>query len=339
MGVVQRKRGDKLQSGFALAIVLWTLAIASLVGLTLAVSVRSEIRVAQSTRSSLEAELLAESGLAFADYISTGRGLGTPSEDLTDIPVTAITSGFHYRVGLPEGTIDIYFEGEGGKINLGTAPRELIDAFFGLWTGDPIRGTEIGAAIEDWRDSGDQQGLGGAEAFTYSGYAPRDGLIMATDPLLIRGLARSDFVGQVIEQQGRITVRPGLNSFITTGQSGPGIDANLAPRLVLLSIPGMSELNADAILAARQNTALRNLEELTRSVGGLGLSAREHLRFGPRGVLVVLSIGETSDAVRYSVRRVTDTALTFDSRAGRAFNRRVSVRLERNVVPEFVTSD
>ena len=329
--------GARSEAGFALAIVLWTVAITSIVGLTLAASIQSEVRVAIAQRESLRAELLAESGLEFADYLAN-RGLGAPNEDLAGLPVRAITSGFHYRGDLAGGEIDLYLEGEDGKIGLSFAPKEIVEPFFAVWRGEPARGAQIAAAIEDWRDTDDEQSLFGAEALSYSGlgYTPRNAAFGPADPLLLRGLSAEDFMDQVIEETGRIVIRPGLDAFVTTDPVPSGINPNLAAKRVLMAIPGMSESVADAIVAARERTFFTSVDQLSQAVGGLALSVREHLRLGPSGAGAVLALGRTEGGVRRSIRRVRHPARTLDPFSGRLVPRRVINRIERNVLPEFV---
>lgn len=337
---MKRSHGSSApENGFALIIVLWVVALVSIVALSLAVAVRAEIDASIAGRDSLRAELLAESGLAIADFleISTPGVEARELAQLTGVPATVARGGRHYRFSLPEGTIDLFLEGEDGKINLSTAPGELIANFFALWTDNATRGAEIAAAITDWRDTDSQLSLFGAENLAYQnqGYLPRNAGLGTADTLLIRGLGREDQRGRVVPDSGRFMVREGLNAFITTGQGGPLIDPNIAPKLVLMSVPGISGPAADRIVAARERTLGLDADQTDLLMGGAGTTAREYMNFGPPNAPAILAVGQAGTA-RRSIRRAYRYELDIDLILGILVNRLVSNHIERDVFPEFV---
>src|SRR5262245_12326403 len=122
-------------SGFALLLALSTLAMLSAVALTLAATAGTEVRVAQDSWNTLQAECLAKSGYEVATYLESRR-LGATDEDLTSLPVAPVVTGMTYRVSFDAGTTDIILEGENGKFDLTSAKEEEVAAFFALWTGD-----------------------------------------------------------------------------------------------------------------------------------------------------------------------------------------------------------
>src|SRR5438067_4108023 len=104
-------------SGFALLLVLWTLVMLSMIALTLAASVNTEVRGNQDAWNQLQADQLATSGHELATYLET-RFTGTASEDFTGLPVEAVTPGLLYRVSMKAGTVDLLLEGENGRFNV-----------------------------------------------------------------------------------------------------------------------------------------------------------------------------------------------------------------------------
>ena len=317
---MKQSRGPSAQEpGFALIVVLWVVALVSIVALSLAVAIRAEIDTSIAGRDSLRAELLAESGLAIADFLE----IRTPDveardlAELTGVPVTVAPGGRHYRFTLPEGTIDLFLEGEDGKINLSTASDELIANFFTLWTDDTTRGAEIAAAISDWRDTDSQLSLFGAETLAYqnSGYLPRNDELGMADTLLIRGLGREDQQRRVVPDSGRFRVREGLHAFVTTGPSGPLVDPNIAPKLVLMSVPGIDEQDADRIVEVRRTGLGVDPDRIDLLLSGSGTEARDYMNFGPPQAPAILAVGQTGTA-RRSIRRVYSYELEEDIDSG-----------------------
>src|ERR1700681_1263079 len=100
-------RSERFSSGFALLLVLWTLAVLSAIALTLAASVGTEVRASQESWDDLQAERLAKSGHEIAAYLDT-RGIGTPREDFSELPVTSVIPGLSYHVRLDIGSIDLF---------------------------------------------------------------------------------------------------------------------------------------------------------------------------------------------------------------------------------------
>src|SRR5262245_54556654 len=106
--------------GFALPLVLWTLAMLSVIALSLAASVGTEVRASQNSWNELQAERLAKSGHEISAYLE-GRGLGTNGEDLAGLPVEPLIPLLSYRVKLDVGTVDVVLEGENSKFDLSAA--------------------------------------------------------------------------------------------------------------------------------------------------------------------------------------------------------------------------
>ncbi len=337
---MNRRASDirRADSGMVLIVVLWVVAMASLIGLTLASSVGSEARVAIAERQSLSAELLAESGVEFARYLVVDDGWRVADATLGTAAVTPVLPDFHYRIEIPEGQVDLYLEGDDGKINLSTAPLPLLERFFERWTGDADTGGRVAAAVGDWRDVDDQLSLRGAESFSYAsqGYAARNARLGAADPLLIRGLTRGDFIDRLVDEAGSVTLRPGLDAFVTTDDGGPGIDPNLAPRRALSAVPGMTQRLVDRIVAERRERRIAGPEDMARLAGGpLPPAVLDYMEFGQPDSPAILSVARTPDGVRRAVRQKFLFRIEEDLILGLLVLRRVEAWLERDALPEF----
>jgi type II secretory pathway component PulK len=206
------------------------------------------------------------------------------------------------------GTVDMYFEADNGKLDLTSAPPEVLTNFFTLWTGDFAKAQLITAAIEDWRDSDNDVRPNGAEIAAYAplGYGPRNSAFGLADAPLIRGLGSGDFELKALQQNGRVGIRDGLDSFITASAAGSLLNANFAPELILLSVPGLSEGQVDAILTARKERPFDDPNDFQTRVGlAPNAPVWKYLSLA-RNPSAISSIAHLkSSAVSRSERRVT----------------------------------
>ena len=239
--------------GFALLVVLWVVAILSALSLALVASSRVEARNAAVEWDRLVAQRLARSGQELALYLQF-KGLGLPNEDLSGLPIDVRIHGFRYALRFPEGSVELFLETDIGKINPATADAQLLQNFFTLWTGDAGSGMLITEAIKDWCDLDSEVRPGGAEAGFYSslGYTPRNAGLGVADLPLIRGISSGDFYPKVINNSSGATIREGLSEFVTPIATGTRVNPNFAPKLILLSVPGLTSAQVESLLLARK---------------------------------------------------------------------------------------
>ena len=325
--------------GFALLVVLAVAAILSAISLALIGSTRIEASSAAGEWEQLAAQRLARSGQEFAQYL-TSRRLGSSTEDLAGLPVEVRTPGYRYTFKFPEGAVDLFLESDAGKINLATADRLLLQNFLTLWTADATSALEIADAIKDWSDPDSDVEPHGAETGFYSSraYPPRNGVMGIADLPLIRGLSFDDFYPRITDP-AEPSVRESLGAFETGVLTGPQINPNFAPRLILLSVPGLSAGQVDGLLAARKEGVLfRNLDDLRSRVGlAEDSQARAYFRFDRGAAPAVLTVARDASGKRYSSeRRVYETVMIFNARTG-AYTNGVRIHtLERDRLPEFL---
>ena len=261
----------RASSGFALLLVMWTLLLLSVVALTLAATVRTETRSAQYLFNDLQNERLAKSGHELAAYLET-RGLASPAEDLTGLPVEPVVPDYSYRMRLEPGTVELFLEGENGKIDLSSADEQAAISFFTWRTGDAARPRQITESLADWSDSDDSIRPFGAESSWYlaSGYRPRNAGLGAADLFLIKGLTPADFFPAVVDSLDStegVSVRPSLSRLTATIAVGNRINPNYAPRVVLESMPGMTSDLLESIIQIRQKSIFKNHEDFSLRTG------------------------------------------------------------------------
>ena len=324
--------------GFALLTVLWVLIILSAIAASLTASASLEARIVVAAQEGLVAERLAVSGLEFASYLEF-RGLGTEGEDLSNLPVSVVETGFQYRVQLPDGTVEIFLESDNARINPWTAPEPLLLNFLSNWTGNRQAAERIRAALEDWRDPDDLPLPLGAEATAYagSGFVPRNGLAGVSDLALIRGIGPEDLRSMVVpDPSGGWSLRDGLEAFVTPSPVGARVNVNLAPGRVLEAVPGFSPDIVERALRERARSSFRGPGDFTRR---MGLSdeapSLPYLRFDRGNTPAVLAIAQAGGA-RRSARHTYVVTGRVNIITGVRETQTVLARIERNTYPEFV---
>lgn len=310
-GVISWSSSSFKSRGFALVAVLGVVLIVSGVALALTANMRTEVQQASLDRSALEAEQLAAAGQEMAVYLQA-RGLGTALENLSGLPVEVVERGFHYRLRFPTNQVDLYLDGEDGKINLSTARPELLVAFFGLWTRDSERAQELAAAVTDFRDPDDIALPGGGETEAYAalGYSPRNRALGVGDMALLRGLRPEDFRDQLMRLNPASTTwerRAALGRFVTRAPVGSTLNPNFASALVLSAVPGLDDAVVSRVVSERQRSLFKDWKDFAIRAGVPEQSAAVgFLHFG-RQVPGVLTIARSRDGrTTRSERRVVD---------------------------------
>jgi general secretion pathway protein K len=304
-------------SGIALIAVMAALMVLSAIALGLAASVQTEARIDSADWDGLQAEELARSGQEFASFLEA-RGLRKTPDFMAGLPFEAVIPGFHYRAQAPSGVVDIYFEADSGKLDLTSAPAELLSNFFTLWTGDFAKAQVITDAIQDWRDPDNEPHPNGGEAAYYApiGYGPRNGILGLADGPLIRGLDFDDFRLKP-SQKNAAALREGLDAYITSAGRASWINPNFASELVLRSVPGLNEGEVAAILSLRADRPFEDDNDF-RSRLGISSNSQALLYLNlSRGAAAVSSISRLrrGDLTR-SERRVMYSFSAFNPATG-----------------------
>lgn len=145
-----------LQRGVVLIAVLWMLVLLSLIATNLSLGGRGFARQALNTEMGYQAGLAADSGLVWALWNLQQRGRAGWLAD-----------GGAHRMQLGDAQIRVALYDESGKVDLNTAPTELLDGVFAAAVGDAGERQSLVAAIEDWRDADSLVRLNGAEEEQY----------------------------------------------------------------------------------------------------------------------------------------------------------------------------
>ena len=221
------------QSGVALVLALWLLTLLTIMAAGYSYAMRTETQLAIHGLELAKARAIAEAGvwLAVADLL-------TPR-----LKRQWLTDGTLYAIPFGEGQIHLCIQDEAGRVDLNTADDALLRGLLerASQPGDDV--TFLFHAILDWRDRDKHRRTPGAEDSDYEhiGYGAKDGPFNSIEELrLVAGMTSEVYTN----------VYPAL----TIHSLQPGIHAEVAPREVLLTLPGSDVDLVDAFLQARRDT-------------------------------------------------------------------------------------
>jgi type II secretory pathway component PulK len=217
--------GSDPRRGMVLVVVLWTIALCSALAMAAAVSFRSFVDIAVVDRDRVQGDALLTAGLEVA------AGLAT---DWHDRPLLDRETTFD----LSSGSVSAEVNDEGGRIDLGKAPADLLAHLF-LSVGAPqSQANTIAQSIVKWRNLGAAQA--GATGSSNAPSRERD-----------QGFFTD--VSQIAEIPG---IRPEWVAAIrplTTVFGAETVNPLTAPAGVIAAIPGVDRDQLAAFLAARRS--------------------------------------------------------------------------------------
>ncbi len=221
------------QTGMALVLVLWLLTLLTILAAGYSHSMRTETQLTIHGVELAKARAIAEAGLwlAVADLFKP------------QLQRQWLTDGTLYQLDFSESQIHLRIQDEAGRIDLNTAGHALLLGLLEKATqpGDDV--AFIFNAILDWRDPDKLRRDPGAEDSDYEhvGYGAKDALFNSIEELrLVAGMTNEVYTN----------IYPAL----TIHSLQPGIHAMVAPREVLLALPGSDVELVDAFVLARRNT-------------------------------------------------------------------------------------
>jgi len=228
--MMPRTRSER---GFALVAVLWTVMIVALIATSIMMMRRADTTIVHIRRVTAENAAFADAGITIAILrLLSADAAGRPPLDATPIDLSF------------EGlAITVRIQDESGKLDLNAAPGPLLERLLVSVGLDPDTAQTETDRILDWREPGDLRRLNGAKPEDYSNaglpYGPRLGPFPGTAELrLVLGITSELFAN--------------LSTAITIYSQQAGVDARVAPRQMLLALPGMDAEAVDRALLARR---------------------------------------------------------------------------------------
>ncbi len=298
-----------------LVVVLWTVAVLTIILGNLAFLTRTHLRLASNYSETNRLHNIAAAGIerAKAELLADED----PLDSLSETWANDETAFAEYEVGAgtfsllrpnpdPEGEPFLYgLEDEASKINLHTATREMLEALEGM-------DEALVDALLDWQDSDSNSETNGAEDDYYSAlskpYPCKNAPLTSLDELLLvrgfthrilYGVSQGMTPGNVSESTGELPagappqppeptstmqgnsplpsgteetgIPGGLAQWFTVHSSEPNTAQDGKPRVNIATadenqltqgIPGLTQDEAQAIVAYRQQKAFQNLGDL-----------------------------------------------------------------------------
>lgn len=228
-----RGRTPGKQAGVALVLVLWMLALLTIMVMGYSATMHTDTLLTAHAVQSARARALSQAGV----WVGVWELLRPKSEQ------TWQPNGTPYPVQFGNGRITVRLYDEAGKIDLNTARPALLHALLNAAGLKEDQAQHILQAIQDWRDRDSLTRQYGAEDEDYAraGYnhGAKDGPFNS--------------VGELREVMGMTeTVFEKIAPALTVYSHQPAINPATAPRVVLQALPGADRASIDNYMASRQ---------------------------------------------------------------------------------------
>jgi general secretion pathway protein K len=290
--------GHASQRGMALFIVLWVIAVLIVIVLSLSLMTRTESQAALSFQKSLEKKYLAEAalqrGIAELFYRSQYRGQAVILEGREVLSV----DGTPYQGQIGEGRYTFRVMSENGKINVNALTEESGIVLKNLLVNSGVREEDADTIVDsvlDWKDADDFHRLHGAESDYYlslpNPYKARNADFEALEELLlVKGVTPEILFGSGGKE--------GVIPFLTLYSNTDKIDISVAPREVLMAIPGMTADAAARIIEFRKAAEFRGVEDI-QDIGAESYAMMEpYIGASEPSVFTIDAAGYTDSAAK-----------------------------------------
>ena len=263
--------------GIALIMVLWVIAILSVVVLEFCFAMRTEVNVAQNFKEETQRYAMAQGGIerTIAELIYRNnpriqqlRKTLKP-EELPPEQREWMTDGRPYVLPFNQGTCEVRAVGEAGKINLNAVSDPTLRKIIGQFGLQGEARDVVVDSILDWRTPGELHRMNGAKSDYYRSlkepYDCKNGNFDSIDELLlVRGVTPDLFYGKkaINEEAGTNADMPGLKDIFSIYAFGEQIDINSASATTLRIVLGIPNEVAQHIVKARADKSYENQTDL-----------------------------------------------------------------------------
>lgn len=263
--------------GVALLMVLWIIAILSVIVLEFSFGMRTETKITHHFKEDASLYSLAEGGIYRAIVEMIYKHHPTVQQKrkatLEEVPPEKeewITDGRPYPLSFSQGNCEVRVMGEDGKININFVSETFLRKIITNLGLEGETRDVIVDSIMDWRDPDDFYRLNGAENDYYRSlpvpYDCKNGNLDSIEELLlVRGVTRAIFYGKG-KKGGEEAESVGLKDLFSVYASGEQIDINSASPLVMRMVWGISSETARLIVKAREGKRFENQQDLLRRV-------------------------------------------------------------------------
>ncbi|RJQ21556.1 MAG: hypothetical protein C4560_03630 [Nitrospiraceae bacterium] len=245
--------------GIALIMVLWVLAILTVIALSFSFAVRVDTHSTMAFKEEVENKFLAEAGAARGVTEIFYRNANKGQRVILEGMETWRIDGKPYEVRTDAGYFTVSITDEAGKVDINMTPDIILRNLLGNLDLGPEHIDTIADSILDWKDPDELHRLHGAESDYYMSlpnpYGARNAPFETLEELLmVKGITPGILYGS---RESR-----GLIEFITVNSRADRINLNSAPKEVLISVPGITSEIADEIMTLRQDREINYLLEI-----------------------------------------------------------------------------
>jgi len=287
--------------GIALILVLLVIVLLMAIVFEFSFAMRVEINAAQNFKDETDCYFYAQSGFYQAVAEITKSHVFLDDEETTEETSPWREDQRKIEMGIGRGKAEVTIGGERGKYDINTVPENLLR---NLITTLGIKEEErdiIVDSIMDWKDTDNLHRINGAEDDYYQSlphpYHCKDGPFDVVEELLqVRGVTPSLLYGVFATNKGEEKPfwQKGLVDLVTVYTRSFQVDANTAPKEVLMSIPGMTEADADRIIKAREEKPLKDLKQFGDPV--FTPASIKYLSLYPSTVYTIIATGSIPES-------------------------------------------
>jgi general secretion pathway protein K len=277
--------------GIALIMVLWVIAVLSVIVLEFCFAMRTELNMTKNYKEELQLYAMAEGGgqRAIAELIyKHDPGVRQmrktfKSEEIPEDKKEWVTDGRPYPLSFDQGTCEIKIMSEAGKVNINLVSETMLRKIItNLGLEGEVRDIVVDSIL-DWRDPDDFYRVNGAENDYYQSlreaYHCKNGNLDSIEELLlVRGVTPDLFYGKKGVKKGEEELKVsqiGLKDIFSIYSLGEQVDINSATPLVLSVVLGIPNEISQAILKAREEKGFENQQDLLQRVPELSPFIRE----------------------------------------------------------------
>jgi general secretion pathway protein K len=257
--------------GVALIMVLWVIAVLSVVVLEFSFAMRTEVLITKNYKEDLQLYAMVQGGIqrAIAELIYKHdpkvqqlRKTLT-SEEIPPEKREWMTDGRSYVIPFDQGTCEIKVMSEAAKVNVNLVSDSMLRKIITLLGVDAEAKDIVVDSILDWRDPDDFYRVNGAEDSYYQSlkepYRCKNASLDSIEELLlVRGVSQTLYHGRSDikkEEGGEKVVQAGLKDIFSIYSPSGQIDINSAPPVVLKVVLAIPEEVLQKIVKAREEKA------------------------------------------------------------------------------------
>lgn len=282
------------KKGIALIMVLWVMAILSVVALEFSFAMRTEITITKNYKEDLQRYAMAEGGVQRAiteliykhDTRLQQMKKTLSLEEILPEQKEWMADGRSYTLPFDQGACEVRIMSEAGKININMVSEFLLRKVIGQLGLEGEAKDVVVDSILDWRDPNDFYRANGAENDYYLSlkepyYCKNGNLDSIEELLLVKGVTPSLYHGKKGTPEGEEGSgdRVGLKDIFSIYSPGEQVDINSATPLVMNMVLGIPREVSQQMVKAREEKSFENQQDLLNRVPELAPFIGEIGRF------------------------------------------------------------